>query len=50
MITDGFSVSDFVSDSEEAIANGCWYCPTYHGIESGWVITSKALLLLTWMK
>jgi hypothetical protein len=43
MITDGFSVSDFSRDLQEAIATGGWYCPTYHGIESGWVITSKAL-------
>lgn len=43
MITDGFSVSDFKSDLDEAISKGGWYCATYHGIETGWVITGKAL-------
>jgi peptidoglycan/xylan/chitin deacetylase (PgdA/CDA1 family) len=43
MITDGFSISDFASDVDEAIARGGWYCATYHGIETGWVITGKAL-------
>ncbi len=43
MITDGFSVSDFKSDLNEAISKGGWYCATYHGIETGWVITGKAL-------
>jgi hypothetical protein len=43
MITDGFSVANFKSDLDEAILKGGWYCPTYHGIETGWVITAKAL-------
>ncbi len=43
MVTDGFTVADFSSDLEEAILKSGWYCVTYHGIETGWVITSKAL-------
>jgi peptidoglycan/xylan/chitin deacetylase (PgdA/CDA1 family) len=42
MITDSFSVIDFKSDLDEAILKGGWYCATYHGIETGWVITSMA--------
>jgi hypothetical protein len=50
MVTDGFSVSDFKSDLDEVISKGGWYCATYHGIETGWVITSTALLQRKWMR
>ncbi len=46
MISEGFAASDFVSDLNEAISNRGWYCATYHGIEGGWIITSKALFTL----
>ncbi|MEJ7588900.1 MAG: hypothetical protein WKI04_15195 [Ferruginibacter sp.] len=43
MINDGFSVSDCSNDLDEAISKGGLYCATYHGIETGWVITGKVL-------
>jgi hypothetical protein len=43
MISDSFSVSDFRNDLNEAISKGGWYCATYHGIETGWIITGKTL-------
>jgi chitin deacetylase len=43
MMSDSFSVADFSNDLAEAIKKGGWYCATYHGIEAGWIITSKAL-------
>ncbi|MFA6088009.1 polysaccharide deacetylase family protein [Mucilaginibacter sp.] len=39
MITDSASMADFGKNIDETIAIGGWFCPTYHGIADGWIIT-----------
>jgi len=39
MIADSASMANFGKDIDETIAVGGWFCPTYHGIEDGWIIT-----------
>nr|WP_294941197.1 polysaccharide deacetylase family protein [uncultured Mucilaginibacter sp.] len=39
MITDSASMANFGKYIDETIAVGGWFCPTYHGIEDGWIIT-----------
>ena len=43
MIGEGFTVEDFAGDLNKVITKGGWYCATYHGIGSGWIVTSTAL-------
>ncbi|OOQ60846.1 polysaccharide deacetylase family protein [Mucilaginibacter pedocola] len=39
MITDAETMNNFGKYIDETIAAGGWFCPTYHGIENGWIIT-----------
>ncbi|TFF36352.1 polysaccharide deacetylase family protein [Mucilaginibacter psychrotolerans] len=39
MISDSASMANFGKNIDETIAVGGWFCPTYHGIEDGWIIT-----------
>jgi peptidoglycan/xylan/chitin deacetylase (PgdA/CDA1 family) len=39
MISDSASMANFGKYIDETIAVGGWFCPTYHGIEDGWIIT-----------
>ncbi|MEO7214634.1 polysaccharide deacetylase family protein [Mucilaginibacter sp.] len=39
MISDSASMANFGKYMDETIAVGGWFCPTYHGIEDGWIIT-----------
>lgn len=39
MIADSASMANFGKYLDETIAVGGWFCPTYHGIEDGWIIT-----------
>jgi hypothetical protein len=39
MIADSASMANFGKDIDETISVGGWFCPTYHGIEDGWIIT-----------
>jgi peptidoglycan/xylan/chitin deacetylase (PgdA/CDA1 family) len=39
MISDSASMANFGKYIDETIAVRGWFCPTYHGIEDGWIIT-----------
>lgn len=39
MITDSASFVDFGKYVDQTITVGGWFCPTYHGIHDGWIIT-----------
>lgn len=41
MIADAASMAGFGKDLDETIAAGGWYCPTYHGIHDGWIVTPR---------
>lgn len=39
MIADSASMKNFGDAIDQTIAVGGWFCPTYHGIHDGWIIT-----------
>lgn len=39
MITDAETMNNFGRYIDQTLAVGGWFCPTYHGIEDGWIIT-----------
>ncbi len=43
MIDDGTSAESIANMLSNTINAGGWYCPTYHGIENGWIIVPKIL-------
>lgn len=43
MIADSASMANFAKNIDETIAVGGWFCPTYHGIHDGWIITPTAV-------
>ncbi|MET3981415.1 peptidoglycan/xylan/chitin deacetylase (PgdA/CDA1 family) [Mucilaginibacter sp. UYP25] len=42
MIADLGSMNNFGKYIDQTIADGGWFCPTYHGIADGWIITPEA--------
>ncbi|TAH27711.1 MAG: hypothetical protein EAZ07_00515 [Cytophagales bacterium] len=43
MISNGDNSSSIANKLSGAINAGGWFCPTYHGIENGWIIVPKVL-------
>ncbi|AMR33637.1 hypothetical protein A0256_20490 [Mucilaginibacter sp. PAMC 26640] len=43
MMADSSSMANFDNDIDQTIAVGGWFCPTYHGIRDGWIITPTAV-------
>lgn len=43
MITDSASFVDFGKYLDQTITVGGWFCPTYHGVADGWIITPAAV-------
>lgn len=43
MIGDSASMNNFGKYIDQTIAEGGWFCPTYHGIADGWIITPEAV-------
>ncbi|RFZ94475.1 hypothetical protein D0C36_02695 [Mucilaginibacter conchicola] len=43
MIADSASMTDFGKYIDQTIAAGGWFCPTYHGVADGWIITPEAV-------
>jgi peptidoglycan/xylan/chitin deacetylase (PgdA/CDA1 family) len=43
MIADSASMADFGKHIDQTIADGGWFCPTYHGVADGWIITPEAV-------
>jgi peptidoglycan/xylan/chitin deacetylase (PgdA/CDA1 family) len=43
MISDSASMHDFGKCIDQTIANGGWFCPTYHGVADGWIITPETV-------
>ncbi|MBL4678498.1 MAG: polysaccharide deacetylase family protein [Mucilaginibacter sp.] len=43
MIADSASMADFGKHIDQTLAAGGWFCPTYHGIADGWIITPEAV-------
>lgn len=43
MIADSATMNDFGKYIDQTIAEGGWFCPTYHGIADGWIITPEVV-------
>jgi peptidoglycan/xylan/chitin deacetylase (PgdA/CDA1 family) len=43
MIADSTTMADFGKYIDQTIADGGWFCPTYHGVADGWIITSEVV-------
>ncbi|RYU92130.1 hypothetical protein EWM62_01425 [Mucilaginibacter terrigena] len=43
MIADSASMNDFGKYIDQTITEGGWFCPTYHGVADGWIITPETV-------